>query len=375
MKNREGIVPHHEIKVNSGFIQICCIILITLVLDGCAFLPFGPKETNRTSPDFVAAVPQETDRTSPDFVAPVPQETDRTFPNFVAVVPQEGDTFSSLSAKYLKDPSWDWFIAEYNEIESLIPGQPVIIPLKPDKKGGLTLQGYQTVPVLSYHDLSPVESNEMTVSQEMFEQQMGLLKEKGYRVISMDQLFDFLEFKASIPPKSVVITIDDGWFSAYEIAFPILKKYGYAATLFVYTDIIDTTPKALSWNLLREMAAQGIDVQCHTQSHRNLTLPEKKESFKGYFHNLERELSGCKETIRRKLNLEVKYLAYPSGDTTPLVIELAKKLGYRGAFTLKGGGNPFFIHPYRVNRSVVYGDFTLSEFEKNLTIFQEQALK
>ena len=375
MKNREGIVPQHEIKGKSGFIQICCMILVTLLLDGCAFLPFGPKKTDRTPPDFVAVVPQETDRTSPDFVAAVPQKTDRAFPDFVAVVPQEGDTFSSLSAKYLKDPSWDWFIAEYNEIESLIPGQPVIIPLKPDKKGGLTLQGYQTVPVLSYHDLSPDESKEMTVSQAMFEQQMGLLREKGYRVISMDQLFDFLEYKASIPPKSVVITIDDGWFSAYEIAFPILKKYGYPATLFVYTDIIDTTPKALSWNLLQEMAAQGIDVQCHTQSHRNLTLPEKEESFKDYFHNLERELSGCKETIQRKLNLEVKYLAYPSGDTTPLVVELAKKLGYRGAFTLKGGGNPLFIHPYRVNRSVVHGDFTLSEFEKNLTIFQEQALK
>jgi peptidoglycan/xylan/chitin deacetylase (PgdA/CDA1 family) len=375
MKNREGVFPQHEIKGNSGFIQICCLILISLLLDGCAFLPFGPKKTDRTSPDFVTGVPQETDRTSPDFMAAVPQETDRTFPDFVAVVPQEGDTFSSLSAKYLKDPSWDWFIAEYNEIESLIPGQPVIIPLKPDKKGGLALQGYQTVPVLSYHDLSPVEPNEMTVSQAMFEQQMDLLKEKGYRVIPMDQLFDFLEYKASIPPKSVVITIDDGWFSAYEIAFPILKKYGYPATLFVYTDIIDTTPKALSWNLLQEMAAQGIDVQCHTQSHRNLTLTEKKESFKGYFRNLEKELSGCKETIQRKLNLEVKYLAYPSGDTTPLVVELAKKLGYRGAFTLKGGGNPFFIHPYRVNRSVVHGDFTLSEFEKNLTIFQEQALK
>jgi len=86
-------------------------------------------------------------------------------------------------------------------------------------------------------------------------------------------------------------------------------------------------------------------------------------------------LSGCKETIQRKLNLEVKYLAYPYGETTPLVVELAKKLGYRGAFTLKRAGNPVFIHPYRVNRSMVFGDFTLSEFEKSLTIFQEQALK
>ena len=191
----------------------------------------------------------------------------------------------------------------------------------------------------------------------------------------MDQLFDFLEFKASIPPKSVVIAIDDGWRSAFEIAFPILKRYGYPATLFIYTDIIDRNPKTLSWNLLQEMAAQGIEVQCHTKNRRNLTLPEKKESFRDYFHNLERELSGCKETIRRKLNLEVKYLAYPYGETTPLVIELAKKLGYRGAFTSKRGGIPFFIHHYRVNRSMVYGDFTLSEFEKNLTIFQEHTLK
>ena len=364
MKNREGIVLQHEIKGKSGFIQICCIILITLLLYGCAFLPLGTKKKDRAPLDFVAVAPHETDRTPPDFVD---------------AVPQEEDTFSSLSAKYLKDPSWDWFIAEYNEIESLIPGQPVIIPLKPDKKGGLTLQGYQTVPVLSYHNFSPAESNKMTVSQEMFERQMRLLREKGYRVISLDQFFDFLEFKTPLPPKSVVITIDDGWRSMYEIAFPILKKYGYHATLFICTDmILDVlmdTPKTLSWGLLREMAGQGIDLQCHTKSHRNLVFPENKESFKDYFENLEKELSACKETIKRKLNREVKYLAYPYGDTNPLVIEMAKKLGYRGAFTIKRGGNPFFIHNYRVNRSVVYGDISLSQFERNLITFQEEPLQ
>jgi peptidoglycan/xylan/chitin deacetylase (PgdA/CDA1 family) len=357
MKSRERPNPQYDIKENSKPLLLCRITLLALVLAGCATSPSVFKEMTPTS--------------SP----PRLKGTARTFPEFVAVVAQEGDTFSSLSAKYLKDPSWDSFLSEYNQTDSLSPGQPVIIPLKPDKKGGLTLQGYQTVPVLSYHNLSPIESNKMTVSQAMFEQQMALLKEKGYRVISIDQLFDFLEFKASIPPKSVVITIDDGWLSAYEIAFPILKKYGYPASLFVYTDIIDRTPKTLSWNLLQEMAAQGIDVQCHTKSHRNLTLPWKKESFKDYFDNLERELSGCKEMIKRKLNLEVKYLAYPYGDTNPLVIELSKKLGYRGAFTSKRGSNPFFIHNYRVNRSEVYGDFTLSQFEKNLTIFQKQTLK
>ncbi len=54
----------------------------------------------------------------------------------------------------------------------------------------------------------------MTVTQAAFEEQMKLLKEKGYRVITLDQFLDFLEFKSQIPKKSVVITIDDGWRSA-----------------------------------------------------------------------------------------------------------------------------------------------------------------
>ena len=96
---------------------------------------------------------------------------------------------------------------------------------------------------------------------------------------------------------------------------------------------------------------------------------KKRSPSKIILKTWERELSGCKETIKHKLNREVKYLAYPYGDTNSLVIEVAKKLEYRGAFTIKRGGNPFFMHPYRVNRSEVYGDFTLSQFEKNLDDF------
>jgi peptidoglycan/xylan/chitin deacetylase (PgdA/CDA1 family) len=332
-------------KAAFKFIQICCLICAAFVLEGSGAIASGLGRTVRT------------------------------FPDFLAVVAKEGDTFSSLSQEYLNDPSWDWFIAEWNETGSLRAGQTVIIPLKPDRRGGLTLRGYQTVPVLAYHNISPGKSDKMTVNQEMFEQQMGLLKEKGYRVVSMDQLFDFLEFKGSIPPKSVVITIDDGWLSVYEIVLPILKKYGYPATLFIYTDVIGRGSKTVSWPQLLEMTAQGIAVQVHTMSHRNLAHPEEKESFKGYFENLERELSGSREIIKKKLNLEAKYLAYPYGDTTSLVVELAKKLGYRGALTIKRGGNPFFIHNYRVNRSVIYGDFNLNHFERNLAIFQEQSLK
>jgi len=328
------------------------VMLITMLIGGCA----APKVT----------APQ----------VMVPRFEAKSFPNFVAVIAQEGNTLSTLAERYLNDPSMDWFIAEYNDISTLHPGQALIIPLKPYEKGGLTLKGYQTVPVLNYHNFSLDRStNRMIVTKAAFEEQMKLLKDKGYRVITLNQLLNFLEFKGQIPKKSVVITIDDGWRSTYDIALPILKKYGYPATLFIYTDLIVGSKKTLSWELIQEMVKDGIDLQGHTKTHRILTLMDRKESFREYFGTIEKELLESARIIKAKTGKDVKYLAYPDGETNHLVIELVKKYGYLGAFTVKRGGNPFFIHSYRINRSMVYGDSDLNQFEKNLAVFSDEALK
>jgi peptidoglycan/xylan/chitin deacetylase (PgdA/CDA1 family) len=304
-----------------------------------------------------------------------PRMEAKIFQDFVAVVVQEGDTINSLAGKYMKDPSLAFLITEFNEIDELRAGQELIIPLTFFEKGGLSPRGYQTVPVLSYHNFSLAGANKSTVTQQVFEEQMGLLRKKGFHVITIDQLFDFLDFSRQIPKKSVVITIDDGWRSAFDIALPILKKYGYPATLFVYTDLIVGSEKTLSWDLVQEMARQGIDIQCHSKTHRNLTLMGKRESFKEYVESVERELSECAQIIKKRLNKDVKYFAYPYGDTNLLVTHLLKKQGYRGAFTVKRGSNPFFLNPYEIQRSMIYGDFSLDQFEKNLSLFSDEALR
>jgi peptidoglycan/xylan/chitin deacetylase (PgdA/CDA1 family) len=299
----------------------------------------------------------------------------RSFPGFVYVTAQSGDTMSSLAAKYLKDPSLDWVISDFNRTGSVKAGQELIIPLYQYEKGGLTSEGYQIVPVLSYHKFSLNESDKMTVKKDTFERQMKFLKDNGYRVITLDQLFDFLEFRTQIPRKSVVITIDDGWRSTYEIAYPVLHKYGYPATLFVYTDLITGSYKTLSWDMIRELSENGIDIQQHTKTHRNLAAIGKKESFKEYFDSLEKELTVSAKILKNKINKEVKYVAYPYGETNRLVIALLKKLGYRAAFTVKRGGSPFFFNNYAINRSMIYGDFDLSEFEESLANFSSEALE
>jgi peptidoglycan/xylan/chitin deacetylase (PgdA/CDA1 family) len=339
-----------EIYLKCKFIIAYCMIMTVLIM-GCA----GP----RVAPPQVMA----------------PQVPSPRFPSFVAVTVQEGDTLSSLASRYLGDSSKDWLISDFNDVSSISPGQKVIIPLKYYERGGLSLKGYQTVPVLSYHKFSESKADKMTVTASAFEEQMKFLKDIGYRVITLDQLFDFLDYKIQIPRKSVVITIDDGWRSAYSIAFPILKKYGYPATLFVYSGLITGSKKTLDWDLINEMAGNGIDIQCHTRSHRSLTSPAEKESFKEYYDAIERELLDAAKIIKVKTNKDVKYLAYPFGATNHLVIALLKKQGYRGGLTVKRDGNAFFINDYRVNRSMIYGDFDLSQFEKNLTVLADEALR
>jgi peptidoglycan/xylan/chitin deacetylase (PgdA/CDA1 family) len=307
-------------------------------------------------------------------IAPT-QAPGEKFPEFVAVVAGRQDTLSSLAKQYLGDSSLDWFIADVNGVTAVTPGRELIIPLKPYDRGGLAPEGLQTVPVLCYHQFSENDIDKMTVSKRAFEEQMKFLKDRGYRVIRLDQLLDFMDFKTQIPKKSVVITIDDGWRSVYDIAYPILKQYGYPATLFTYTDLIVGGSKTLNWDMIREMSRHGIDIQCHSKTHRDLTKTINHESFQEYFEAMKKELIDSAVIIANHTDKKPTYFAYPYGETDSFIIALAGKAGYRGAFTVHRGGNPFFTDAYRIRRSMIYGQFTLQDFERNLRTFTAFSLR
>jgi peptidoglycan/xylan/chitin deacetylase (PgdA/CDA1 family) len=295
-------------------------------------------------------------------------------PSFIPVIVQPGETLSTLAEKYLGDPKRSWQIADFNEVSSVSSGQEIIIPLESFTKGGLTPRGYQTVPILTYHNFSETKEDLMMVKKDLFEQQMRYLHDNDYIAITLDDFFDFLEYRKQLPRKAVVITFDDGWQGVYTIAFPILKKYGFPATLFVYTDLISGNRKTLSWAQLAELDKGGIDIQCHTKTHRNLIKIKDGESLKNYVSEVEKEISESTRIIDEKLHKDVKYFAYPYGDTNSLVIALLREKGFRGAFTVKRDANPFFMDHYTLNRSMIYGDFNLQEFKKNLKIYSSKAL-
>lgn len=334
--------------------SFCLAASVALIVSGCASL----RETTQ----------ERTESRPPSFSADLPR--------FKSLVAQPGDSLQSIALQYLGDPSMDWLIAEINATESVVPGQSVIVPLDMIEAGGFSANGYQIVPILTYHKFTKGRGDITTVSEKAFEEQMNFLRKNGYQVITLDAFFDFLDLKRPIPRKSVVITADDGWRSFHEIAYPILKKYGYPATLFVYTDFISINSRSqLDWDTLREMNRNGIDIQNHTKTHRYLDRRLGAENYREYFEAVKKEVIESARTIKKNLNIDVKYLAYPYGDTNHLIAALLDKLQYRGGLTVERASAPAFSNRFRINRSMIYGTFDIQDFEDNLKVFSGQTAK
>jgi peptidoglycan/xylan/chitin deacetylase (PgdA/CDA1 family) len=211
----------------------------------------------------------------------------------------------------------------------------------------------------------------MFVSPESFAEQMAYLVENGFRVIPLADLLAFLDRAKPLPLRSVVITIDDGYRSAYEVAYPVLKAYGFPATIFVYTDFVGAR-SGLRWDEMREMVASGlIDIQPHSKSHSNMSFQGVAEGDAGYRARIAQEIAVSSREIDDKLGLPLRAFAYPYGDTNEYVIARLRAADYRLGVTVYAGGNPAFAYPYMLRRTMIFGQDDLARFTKKLEVFRD----
>jgi len=330
------------------------------ILAGCATrppAPFPPPPSPAPGPRYSAA-------------EGVLARNDR----YVIYRPAPGDTLRSIARDFLGDETRSWVVADFNRIDGVAPGQPVVVPLQPVNPYAVYADGYQTVPILAYHRFGN-KDGKMTVTPEAFAAQMKYLADNGYRVIRLSELAGFLSGERGLPARAVVITVDDGYASTYQHAFPVLKKHGFPATVFVYSDFVGARD-ALTWAQMREMIASGlIDIQSHSKSHDSLTTLLPGETEAAYRKRLERELKVGRDILQRNLNHEVTSFAYPYGDANQVVVERAQKANYRLAVTVDPGGNPFFAQPLLLHRTMIFGDHDLEAFKARLQVYRRAALQ
>ena len=215
------------------------------------------------------------------------------------------------------------------------------------------------ISVLMYHS---IDNNGVffTVKPEVFEKQMKYLKDKRYQVISLVKLIEILESDEPLPKKTVVITFDDGFEDNYINAFPILKKYGFLATIFLATGFIgqeinnsqNIPLRALNWKQIEEMHQSGlIDFESHTVNHQELD---------------KREIIDSKRAIEEKLSKKCEFFAYPKGKYNENIIEILKKNGFKAARTTDNGKVNKGDNLFKLKRISVNSETSFIQFKASL---------
>ena len=200
--------------------------------------------------------------------------------------------------------------------------------------------------ILGYHRFEKtVHRPDTEMTPEMFENQMKELKEKNVPVIGMQDFLAWKRGEKNIPPRAAIVTFDDGWKSQYEVGWPIMKKYGYPFTLFIYTEGVKGMHygggAAMSWEMLAELRDAGVDIQAHSATHQDLRKPYDKLQKKRlnpdeYQQFLNREVIESKQLLESKLGIKVNCFAVPFGYINDQVREFIKKAGYEAVFTVYG---------------------------------------
>jgi peptidoglycan/xylan/chitin deacetylase (PgdA/CDA1 family) len=223
-------------------------------------------------------------------------------------------------------------------------------------------------PILTYHAFAgPGERvGRYVISASRFERQLAWLEKKGYQVLSLEA---YLCYRAShrLPPaRSVVITIDDGYGDVRSVAYPILRRYGVPATVFVVPDYVglangwdansELARRALlSWPEIGELVeAGGIEIGSHTRSHRPLSgMPTAK---------LEKEVRGSRAELERRLGIPVRTFAYPFGDYDVQAQLAVQQGGFGGGCGDFGGVDTMATPVYNLRRIEITGRDSMIDF-------------
>lgn len=197
------------------------------------------------------------------------------------------------------------------------------------------------VPILNYHKIDYLQ-HALSLSPEEFDKQMAYLANNGYHTVSPDQLMAYLNHGKRLPEKPVVITFDDGYLDNYTHAYPILKKYGFTATIFVVTGLIGTDDRFMTWDHVRQMQHEGFVFGSHTVNHVALDQVSLEQA--------KTELIESRRVLKEQTGQTARYFAYPTGAYNLQIEDLVQQAGYRAAFTIRYGLAGPESDPYAMER-------------------------
>ena len=211
------------------------------------------------------------------------------------------------------------------------------------------------VSILGYHDFRDRGGTPMIIAGPKFRQQMQAIKDSKIPVIPLSDVLAWKRGEKNIPEESIVITMDDGWEGVYQIAYPILREFGFPFTIYLYKKYVNIGGRSMTWAQIKEMMEHGCEVGSHTVSHEALTKKGGK-SDADYQLWLLSELKESKEFLESNLGIEVTSVAYPYGNHNELIEGLSEQAGYHAAITVNGTKVTHDQENMKLARYIVHGE-------------------
>lgn len=207
------------------------------------------------------------------------------------------------------------------------------------------------------------------IYEDIFRKYLKYLKENNYEVITFKDLEKISwRNRFNLNKKYIILTFDDGYVDNYELAFPILKEFGFTATIFLMAestynewDVNASNEKAfplMTKEMILEMQNYGIEFGAHTFNHPKINKISNQE--------IEYQVIECKKILEEKIGEKIIIFAYPYGILNDYAKEMAKKAGYTFAVATDSGPVCLSDDLFQIRRIAIFPITNLRSFKRKV---------
>jgi peptidoglycan/xylan/chitin deacetylase (PgdA/CDA1 family) len=219
-----------------------------------------------------------------------------------------------------------------------------------------------------YHRFDDDRYPSTNISSTIFTEQLEYLRERNISAVSTREVSERISRGEDLPDHAAMITVDDAYLSFYQAGMPVVRKFAIPVSLFVNTDAVGT-PGYMSWDQIRELVAEGVEIGNHTANHAYLVEKVAGETDAQWRQRIYDDILKAQHAFERELGFAPNIFADTYGEYSAEIIDIVKDIGFIVAYAQQSGVIHQQHDPFTLPRFPMGGPFaTLADFKSKVAM-------